>query len=163
MAQSTQLQQEQNALEQFFGWILNMAISYAVPLMIFGFGALYVWGEITRDMNVGVRSLAAALLPLTIAFSVRKSDLGASASKRLNNNGLMSFFFAFALAMATAGAGMYMRQFDNVIPLGELAFSATLSLMVFGDYDRAHNDVSLMHIGAVCGFLTYIVVFGISI
>ncbi|MEM9955912.1 MAG: hypothetical protein AAFV93_16220 [Chloroflexota bacterium] len=163
MEQAYQLEKDQSPIEKFFGWVLNMAIGYGVPLMIFAFGAIYVWAEISRDMNVGVRSLAAALLPLTIAFSVRKSDLGSSASKMLNSNGLISFVFAFVFAMATAGAGMYMRQYDNVIPLGELAFSATLSLMVFGDYERSQSDLSLMHIGAVCGFLTYIVVFGISI
>jgi len=152
----------QNPLEGFFASVLNLGITYGVPLVLFMFGASYVGNELANDINVGVRSLAAVLLPLTLAFTISKSDIGVSASNLLSSNRFISFGFSFAFAMLTAAIAMYMRPEGNIIPIGELAFSTTLSLMVFGNR-QLNNELSFLHIGAVCGFLTFIILFGIPV
>ncbi|MEM9951666.1 MAG: hypothetical protein AAF846_08710 [Chloroflexota bacterium] len=150
-----------NPIENIFSAALRLAISYGVPLMLFLFGASYVVSEMMRDLNVGVRSLAGVLLPLTITYAMRKSDVSVRASEWVSSNRMVAFAVSFGIAMVTAALAMYVRDFNNVIPIGELAFSATLGLLIFGN--RGEEQVSFLHIGAVTGFLSYIIFFGIPV
>ena len=63
--------------------------------------------------------------------------------------------------MAAASLAMFVRSSGSSIPVGELAFSATLALMVFGNDNS--NEISYLHVGTVSGFLTYIIVFGLGL
>lgn len=160
---ASQLNQEtdQNFLEAGLSSLLSMGITYVIPMFLILFGVLYVWNEMATDMNVGIRSAAAALMPMAVTLAFSKSKIRNSAVNFLSDNKMISFAFAFALAMVTAGLAMYMRQYDNVIPIGELAFSTTLALMIFGN--KNNGEVPFLHVGAVSGMLTYVILFGIPV
>lgn len=152
---------EDSFLEEMLGKALSLGIKYIVPILMMGFGLIYVWNEMTTDMNVGIRSAAAAIMPMAVTLAFSKSKMRNSAVNFLSKNKMISFAFAFALAMSATGMAMYMRQFDNVIPIGELAFSTTLALMVFGNKDN--GEIPFLHVGAVAGMLTYVILFGIPV
>lgn len=153
--------QEDNFLEAMLSKVLSLGVTYVVPIALMIFGVIYVWNEMSTDMNVGVRSAAAALMPMAVTLAFSKSTIRNSAVNFLSDNKMISFAFAFTLAMLTAGLAMYVRQFDNVIPIGELAFSTTLSLMIFGN--KNNGEIPFLHVGAVAGLLTYVILFGIPI
>lgn len=155
-----QYTEPENSLEDFFENIMSIVVIYGVPLLLMGFGLLYVWQEIMTDMNVGVRSLAAAIMPLAITLAFSRSNMRLPVSDFFTNNKLIAFGFSFAFAMLTAGAAMQLRDL-TVIPVGELAFSTTLALMIFSN--KRDGEVPFLHIGAVTGFLTYIILFGIPV
>lgn len=152
---------ENNFLEDMLSKVLSIGVTYVVPIVLMIFGVMYVWGEMSTDMNVGIRSAAAALMPMAVSLAFSKSKIRNSAVNFLSDNKMISFAFAFALAMVTAGLAMYMRQYDNVIPIGELAFSTTLALMIFGN--KNNGEVPFLHVGAVSGMLTYVILFGIPV
>lgn len=159
--QTAPREEASNPLEDALGGLLSLAIKYGIPLILIGFGILYVGNEISRDPAVGYRSAAAVIMPLAVTLAFAKSDARHHTANFLTSNKLVSFGFAFALAMAAAAGAMKMRQYDNVIPIGELAFSTTLSLMIFGN--NGDGEVPMIHVGAVSGLLTYIVLFGIAL
>ncbi len=153
--------EDNNPMEDALGGLLSLAIKYGLPLILIVFGLAYVGSEISRDFEVGIRSAAAAIMPLAITLAFAKSDARQGAANFLSDNKFVAFAFSFALAMVAAAGAMWMRDFNNVIPVGELAFSTTLSLMIFGNNDN--GDVSMLHVGAVTGLLTYIVFFGVGL
>jgi|GEM_PF-3099597 len=152
---------ENNPMEDALGGLLTLAITYGLPLLLMLFGLAYVWGEISRDLDVGIRSAAAAIMPLAITLAFAKSTARHNAANFLSDNKFIAFAFSFALAMIAAAAAMYMRELNNVIPVGELAFSTTLALMIFGK--KTDGEVSLVHVGAVSGLLTYVIFFGVGV
>lgn len=151
----------ENLLESALGGLLTMAITYGLPLLLMLFGAAYVWGEIQNDLDIGIRSAAAAIMPLAISLAFAKSSVRHNTANFLSDNKYIAFAFSFALAMIAAAAAMYMRELNNVIPVGELAFSSTLALMIFGK--KNDGEVSLVHVGAVSGLLTYVIFFGVGV
>ncbi|GAB5494554.1 MAG: hypothetical protein Phog2KO_47690 [Phototrophicaceae bacterium] len=153
--------EEESYLEALLAKVLSLGVTYVVPIALMIFGVMYVWGEMATDMNIGIRSAAAALMPMAVTLAFSKSEIRNSAVNFLSDNKMISFAFAFVLAMLTAGLAMYVRQYDNVIPIGELAFSTTLALMIFGN--KNNGEVPFLHVGAVAGMLTYVILFGIPI
>lgn len=148
-----------NILEDLFSSILSMAIIYGVPILLLGFGLYYIAGVVDNGIEEGVRVMAAALLPLSLTLAFSKSNVRENTIVFLSDNRMASFGFAFVMAMATAWVAMYVSELREV-PVGVLAFSATLALMVFGNDKR--NSISFLHVGAVSGFLTYIIIFGLE-
>jgi hypothetical protein len=152
-------QEQSNPLEDIFSSVLSMAIVYGVPLLLMCFGLYYIYGVVIEDMDAGVRAMAAALLPLSLTLAFAKSNVRENTIVFLSDNRLASFGFAFVMAMLTAAIAMYAGELNDV-PVGVLTFSATLALMVFGNDKR--NKISFLHIGAVSGFLMYIIIFGVN-
>ena len=155
-----QTQHESNFLEDVFSSMLSMAIVYGVPLLLMCFGLYYIYGVVVEDLDAGVRAMAAALLPLSLTLAFAKSNVRENTIVFMTENRMVSFGFAFAMAMATSWVAMHLGQL-NEVPVGVLTFSTTLALMVFGNDSR--NPISFLHIGAVSGFLMYIIVFGVSV
>lgn len=156
---TNQQQTSGNILEDLFSNILSMAIIYGVPLLLLCFGLYYIAGVVNNDIEEGVRVMAAALLPLSLTLAFAKSNARENTIVFLSSNRMVSFGFAFVMAMVTSWIAMYAGEYNDV-PVGVLTFSATLALMVFGNDKR--NNISFLHIGAVSGFLTYIIVFGVT-
>lgn len=156
-----QSQNDSNPWEDALGGLLTLAIKYGIPIILIGFGIYYVGNEISRDFAVGIRSAAAVIMPLAVTLALAKSDMRHNTANFLTGNKILAFAFAFTLAMAAAAGAMAMRDFNNVIPIGELAFSTTLSLMIFGN--SGDGEVPMIHVGAVSGLLTYIVLFGVAL
>jgi cation transport ATPase len=152
---------ERNIVADGLSQFLMIAIIYGVPVLLLLFGLYYIWGALQTDLNAGVRSLAAALLPLVVTLAFYKSQIRHNAVVFLSEKRWVAFGFSFAMAMAAASIAMLVRSSGSGIPVGELAFSATLALMVFGNDNS--NEISYLHVGTVSGFLTYIIVFGLAI
>jgi len=153
--------EDNNPMEDALGGLLSLAIKYGLPLILIVFGLAYVGSEMSRDFEVGIRSAAAAIMPLAVTLAFAKSEARHGAMDFFSENQWVAFAFSFALAMTAAAGAMWMRDFNNIIPIGELAFSTTLSLMIFGNKDN--GDVSFVHVGAVTGLLTYVVFFGVGL
>ena len=153
-------QQSNNVLEDVFSGVLSMAIVYGVPILLLGFGLVYIYEIVIVDIDDGVRAMAAALLPLSLTLAFAKSNVRENTIVTLSENRLVSFGFSFVMAMSTAWVAINYSNLTklNDVPIGVLAFSATLALMVFGNDKR--NMISFLHVGAVTGFMTYIIVFG---
>lgn len=151
---------EPNILADGLSQLLVNAISYGVPVLLMLFGMYYLWGVLQADLNAGVRSLAATLLPLVAMLAFYKSKIRRTTIVFLSEKRFIAFAFAFALAMAAASLAMFVHTSGSSLPLGELAFSATLALMVFCNNNS--NEISYLHVGTVSGFLTYIIVFGLG-
>jgi hypothetical protein len=151
---------ERNVFADLLSQFLMIAIIYGVPVLLFLFGLYYIYGLITVDLDAGVRSLAAGLLPLVITLAFYKSQIRQTAVEFLSKQRLVAFGFSFAMAMAAASIVKFLGSSSGV-PIGELAFSATLALMVFGNSNS--EEVSYLHVGTVTGFLTYIVIFGLGV
>ena len=151
---------ERNIVADGLSQFLMIAIIYGVPVLLMLFGLYFVWGRLQVDLDSGVRSLAAALLPLVVTLAFFKSQIRRNAVVFLSEKRWVAFAFAFAMAMAAASLAMFVRNSGSAIPVGELAFSATLALMVFGNDNS--NEISYLHVGTVSGFLTYIIVFGLG-
>jgi hypothetical protein len=154
------LPEERNVVAEALSQFLMIGIIYGVPVLLLLFGLYYIWGQLQTNMDVGVRSLAAALMPLVVTLAFYKSQIRRNAVVFLSEKRLVSFAFSFAMAMAAASLANLVGRYSD-IPIGELAFSATLALMVFGNDNS--NEVSYLHVGTVTGFLTYIIIFGLGI
>ncbi|MEO1164757.1 MAG: hypothetical protein AAFV98_13290, partial [Chloroflexota bacterium] len=101
-----------------------------------------------------------AILPLLGTLAIYKSDMRDDTLSFFAHNKLVSFGVSFVLAMISIGVFDFLRDTQfNMIPIGELIFSATLAMLVFGTDNT--RGVSFLHIGAVTGFLSYIILFGI--
>ncbi len=157
-----QTQQTNNVLEDMLSGFLSMAIVYGVPILLLGFGLVYIYDIVVVNLDDGVRAMAAALLPLSLTLAFAKSNVRENTISVLSENRLVSFGFSFVLAIATAWVAINYSNLTrlNDVPIGVLAFSSTLALMVFGNDKR--NKISFLHIGAVTGFMTYIILFGFS-
>jgi hypothetical protein len=158
--QSRTVTPERNIVADALSQFLMIAIIYGVPVLLMIFGLYFVWGRLQVDLDSGVRSLAAALLPLVVTLAFFKSQVRRNAVVFLSEKRWVAFAFAFAMAMAAASLAMFVRSSGSSIPVGELAFSATLALMVFGNDNS--NEISYLHVGTVSGFLTYIIIFGLG-
>ena len=149
---------ERNIVADALSQFLMVGIIYGVPVLLMLFGLYYIWGQLQIDFDAGVRSLAAALLPLVATLAFYKSQVRQNAVNFLSKQRFVAFGFSFAMAMAAASLANFVGS-NTGIPVGELSFSATLALMVFGNDNS--NEVSYLHVGTVCGFLTYIILFGL--
>ena len=139
---------------------LNISNSFiGVPILLMGFGLFYIYGVLDENLDNGIRAMAAALLPLSLTMAFAKSNMRESTIVFLSEKRMTAFIFAFGMAMLASGIARYAGELTEV-PIGVLAFSTTLALMVFGNDKR--NTISFLHIGAVTGFMTYIIVFGVG-
>lgn len=152
---------DQNILADILSRLLVGGIIYGLPVMLFLFGTVYIYGRLATDMSEGIRSLAAAILPLVGTLAFYKSQARREAIDFLGRNKIVSFGTSFVMAMFAAGIASFLAntQFSG-IPVGELIFSTTLALMVFGT--DSSDEVSFLHVGAVSGFLSYIIIFGLE-
>lgn len=149
-----------NVFTNSFSKLLEIAITYGVTVFLLVFGATYVFQQIQMDLAIGIRSLAAAILPLVITMAFQKSHIRNNAIEFLTEQKIVAFVITFVLTMLASAIAMYFRPV-TVIPVGELVFSATLSLMIFGN--NHSGQVSYLHVGAVSGFLTYVILFGLPL
>ena len=150
----------ENIIADILSQVLIVGIVYGVPVFLLLFGLAYVYNGMVTDMSQGIRSLAAAILPLLGTLAIYKSDMREGTLSFFAHNKLVSFGVSFVLAMISIGVFDFLRDTQfNMIPIGELIFSATLAMLVFGTDNT--RGVSFLHIGAVTGFLSYIILFGI--
>jgi hypothetical protein len=151
---------DDNVFANSFSKLLEIAITYGVTIFILVFGAAYVFQQIQVDLAIGIRSLAAAILPLVIMMAFQKSHIRNNAIEFLTEQKIIAFVITFSLTMLVSAIAMYFRDV-TVIPIGELVFSTTLSLMIFGN--NHSGQVSYLHVGAVSGFLSYVILFGLPL
>lgn len=160
--QNMKNQSDANLIGNSFTKIMEIIIVYGVPVFLLVFGAGYVYQQISIDIAVGLRSLAAVILPIVITMGFRNTPIRANAIEFLTEQKIVSFVITFVLTFsATAIAMFYRHQSGNIIPVGELVFSSTLALMIFGSDNSGRS--SFLHVGAVSGFLTYVILFGLAL
>lgn len=153
---------ESNVIGDSISKLIEIAIVYGVPIFLLVFGAAYVYQQISIDMAVGLRSLAAVILPIVVTMSFRNTPIRANAIDFLTEQKIISFVITFVLTFAATAIAMYYRSHTgNIIPVGELVFSSTLSLMIFGSDGSGRG--SFLHVGAVSGFLIYVILFGLAL
>jgi len=153
---------ETNVIGDSISKLMEIAIVYGVPLFLLVFGAAYVYQQISIDMAVGIRSLAAVILPIIVTMSFRNTPIRANAIEFLTEQKIISFVITFVLTFTATAIAMYYRSHTgNIIPVGELVFSTTLSLMIFGSDSSGRG--SFLHVGAVSGFLIYVILFGLAL
>src|SRR5262245_48622502 len=112
---------ERNIVADGLSQFLMIAIIYGVPVLLMLFGLYFVWGRLQVDLDSGVRSMAAALLPLVVTLAFFKSQIRRTAVNFLSEKHFIAFAFAFAMAMAAASLAQFVRSSGSGIPVGELA------------------------------------------
>lgn len=162
----------------FVGRIFVPLIMAVTPLAISFLLFLLVWSAFRRGSEMGVRSLAAAVLPITIgAFVIwidRLQHRVNIARQASSSNPQPEKFDASIVSKALAGFvggvawglfAMFAIQIIAVmglarnIPAAELVWSVTLSLLIYSHLVRG-SMIWPWYLGIVVGFLSYLVFVG---
>lgn len=142
--------------------VLHPLTVFGTPTFILILMGYFLVKSFSRGINEGLRGFAGALLPLIISsflFSFRKHLL-----ERL---GQVNVVAAFLSSLVWGFAAMFLVRLlkSEVLPLAlcEIVLSASFSVLVFGYVVLPATRMLAYFYGTVCGFLAYIVFFGLPI
>lgn len=148
---------------QSLGYTFNRFMVILARLIIMGLIANLTIKAFLVSPEVGLKSIAAIILPLLvtgyISFSNKSNHLTRPPSEVLNVFlYLASGVWLFALMVLVR----YIIYYTNrSLPVGEFALSITLSLFIFISDRVAFKPLVACAYGLISGFLFFILVFGI--
>ncbi len=142
---------------------LKSGISILALIVAVGFLLYQLFSSVLLAFSesswVGIRSLCAALFPLTIAiylgFIARLRIPDRDSRAPLINNYII-FLFWTILLLGLDGANRLVR-----FPLEELLYAATISAMIWR-YRSSYRDLAACCYGVLSGLLGAIILFGIN-
>jgi hypothetical protein len=121
-------------------------------LVVLGFG---------QGADAGIRSLAGALLPLlclTFVYLVARRLYALMTSLPL----VVSFGIAVVWGMTLLTFFEIFGTYMTVpFPVREVLLSTSLGLLIFGSVGGAQQKPFAYHYGMLCGFLVYLMIFGV--
>jgi hypothetical protein len=136
----------------------------ATPLFLFALLVFFVVREFQKNLDVGIRSLCGALLPLiliTFIHEFRRDLLEQLGSKGILWSFIFSSIWGFGLMFTLKLLNFYLKI--QYIPLSEVILSSSFSVLVFTYYDDEKNKAKAYYYGMLVGLLIYIIAVGFPI
>lgn len=137
---------------------IHVLTVYGTLLFIVLVAGFLVVRDFGQDAYVGVRSLAAALLPITIA-----SFVFVFARELFEQLGEIPPGFSFVGAAASGFILMLILLIagdSSALPLAPLLLSGCFAVLVFGSGSLRDNKVMPFYYGLVSGLLLFVIFFG---
>jgi hypothetical protein len=134
------------------------------PLFLFALLVFFVVREFQKNLDIGIRSLCGALLPLiliTFIHEFRRDLLERLGSRGIPLSFILSSLWGFGLMFTLKLLHFYFKI--QYIPLSEVILSASFSVLVFTYYDDEKNKAKAYYYGMLVGLLIYIIAAGFPI
>ena len=136
--------------------LLYPAAIFATPLFLACLIVYLILSSFLDSTAEGIRSFAAALLPLMVLTYLiqRQRDALASTTEKTPN------VLAFAISLVLGFIVFWTLTLATSAPVAEIAMSGAFAFLVFSYISLAKERMISYFFGAILGFLLYIVTFG---
>jgi hypothetical protein len=138
--------------------VLYPFASFAAPAFLLVLIIYFIWRGFTVDLSSGLRSFAAALLPLMIVTyltTTRRAEL----SRR---TALVPSWVTFIVMLAIGAALMPIASLSGSVPIAELVLAGCFSVLVGGYVLIEDRDKTMSYyFGLILGVLGSVVVAGL--
>lgn len=148
---------------QSLGYTFNRFMVILARLIIVGLIANLIIKAFLVSPEVGIKSIAAVILPLLITGYISFSNKASHATRPPNE--ILNVFLYLASGGWLFGLMVLIRYViyytNRSLPIGEFALSITLSLFIFISERVAFKPLIACAYGLISGFLFFILVFGV--
>lgn len=128
------------------------------PLFLGGLVIYFVVTAFQQDLESGLRSLGAAVIPLIILVVVAQAQAGEEPPLLVNLPPVIAFAFMFMIGVSV----MPLLTLSATVPVAEFVLSSAFSVIILAvALERTHAVFYCA--GAVIGALSYIALFGVPV